>query len=172
MSNPSRDFTIIRAASPFDALSMATIYNHYIEHTVVTFEEQSVTAEEIARRVEGVQSSSLPWLVAERGNAVVGYAYASRWHPRSAYRMSVEATVYLDAACARRGIGSALYAEMLPMLQAQGIHVVLGIIALPNEASVALHERFGMRKVTHFSEVGFKFNRWVDVGYWQLIFRP
>ena len=170
MSNLSREPTIIRAATPVDASSMATIYNHYIEHTVVTFEEQAVSAEEISRRVEGVKSASLPWLVAEQGNSVVGYAYAARWHSRSAYRMSVEATVYLDPAVARRGIGSKLYAELLPILQAQRIHVVLGIIALPNEATVALHERFGMRKVAHFAEVGFKFNRWVDVGYWQITF--
>ena len=84
--------------------------------------------------------------------------------------MSVEATVYLDPAYAGRGIGSNLYAELFPILQAQGIHVVLGVIALPNEASVSLHERFGMRKVAHFAEVGFKFNRWVDVGCWQRTF--
>ena len=68
---------------------------------------------------------------------------------------------------AGRGIGSNLYAELFPILQARGIHAVMGGIALPNEASVALHEKFGMRKVAHFKEVGFKLDRWVDVGYWQ-----
>ncbi len=124
-------------------------------------------ATEMARRIEDVQSASLPWLVAEEGSQILGYAYATQWRARSAYRFSVEITVYLAPEYTGRGIGSKLYGQLFPILQARGIHAVMGGIALPNEASVALHEKFGLRKVAHFEQVGFKFNQWIDVGYWQ-----
>jgi L-amino acid N-acyltransferase YncA len=158
---------MIRAATPADAESVARIYNHYVTDSVVTFEEEAVSPTAMARRIEGVRSASLPWLVAELGGRVVGYAYANRWKARSAYRFSAEITVYLDPAHAGRGIGSRLYGRMLPILQDLGMHAVIGGIALPNPASVALHEKFGMQKVAHFREVGFKLDRWIDVGYWQ-----
>ncbi|HEV8248126.1 MAG TPA: GNAT family N-acetyltransferase, partial [Polyangiaceae bacterium] len=100
-------------------------------------------------------------------SGIVGYAYATRWRTRPAYRFSTEITVYLDPECRRLGIGSRLYEELLAKLQARGVHAAMAGIALPNEASVALHEKFGFSKVAHFKEVGFKFNTWIDVGYWQ-----
>ena len=159
-----------REAAASDAAVVAGIYNHYIRETVVTFEEEPVSAAEMAGRIEEVQSASRPWLVAESDGRVVGYAYAGPWHVRSAYRFSAEITVYLAPTHVGRGIGSKLYAELFPILQARSIHAVMGGIALPNEASVALHEKFGLRKVAHFEQVGFKFNRWIDVGYWQRTF--
>lgn len=167
MPSDSPAGTTIRSAAPSDAASIAAIYNHYVTETVVTFEEDPITAAEIARRIEEVWSASLPWLIAEEGSRVVGYAYAAPWRPRIGYRFSAEVTVYLAPAHAGRGLGSKLYAQLFPMLQARRIHAVIGGIALPNEASVALHEKFGLRKVAHFAEVGFKFDRWIDVGYWQ-----
>lgn len=134
---------------------------------MITFEKELVSAAEIAQRIEDVRSASLPWLVAEQAGRVVGYAYATKWKARFGYRFSAEVTVYVAPADAGRRIGSNLYAELFPILRARGIHAVIGGIAMPNEASVALHEKFGMRKVAHFKEVGFKFDRWVDVGYWQ-----
>jgi phosphinothricin acetyltransferase len=157
----------IRPATDADADAIARIYNHYVEHTTITFEEVAVAPAEIARRIRDVQSASLPWLVAERAGGVVGYAYAGKWHARSAYRFSVEVTVYVDVAQPRAGIGTRLYAEMFPLLQARGMHALMAGIALPNEPSVAIHERFGFTKAAHFKEVGFKLGRWVDVGYWQ-----
>ena len=157
----------IRAAAPSDAAAVAGIYNHYITKTLVTFEEEPVAAAEIARRMEDVRSESLPWLVAEEGSRVVGYAYATQWRPRVGYRFSAEITVYLSSEHGGRGIGSKLYGQLFPLLQARGIRVVIGGIALPNEASVALHEKFGLRKVAHFEAVGVKFDQWIDVGYWQ-----
>jgi len=157
----------IRPATDADADAIARIYNHYIEHTTITFEEVPVASAEIARRIRDVQSASLPWLVSERDGAVVGYAYAGKWHARSAYRFSVEVTVYVDAAHPRSGIGTRLYAEMFPLLQARGMHALMAGIALPNEPSIAMHERFGFSKAAHFKEVGFKLGRWIDVGYWQ-----
>jgi L-amino acid N-acyltransferase YncA len=162
--------TEIRAATKADAEAIARLYNHYVTETVVTFEEEPILPADIARRMEEVRSASLPWLVAEEDSGIVGYAYATPWRTRTGYRFSSEITIYLEPERVRRGIGSTLYAHLFPMLQARGLHAVIGGIALPNEASVALHEKFGMRKVAHFEQVGFKFDRWIDVGYWQRTF--
>jgi len=116
-----------------------------------------------------VQAVSLSWFVAERAGEVVGYSYATSWRPRAAYRHSAETTVYLAPGEAGRGIGSALYQYLISALSDQQIHAIIGGIALPNPASVALHEKFGFHKVAHFEQVGFKLGRWVDVGYWQRI---
>lgn len=160
---------VIRDVTPSDAVTIAAIYNHFVTDTIVTFEETVVTVEEMARRIEGVRSASLPWIVAEEAGRVVGYAYASKWRERSGYRFSTESTVYLAPGAGGRGLGTRLYDALLPMLRALGVHAVMGGIALPNDASVALHEKAGMRKVAHFEAVGFKFDRWIDVGYWQRI---
>lgn len=160
---------MIRPALLADAEAIARIYNYYILHTVITFEEQVVALQAIVERLQEVRSAGLPWLVAESCGAVVGFAYASRWKERSAYRYAVESTVYLDPAALRVGFGSGLYAALLDSLRRQNVHVVIGGVALPNEASIRLHEKFGFRKIAHFREVGFKFDRWVDVGYWQLV---
>jgi phosphinothricin acetyltransferase len=170
MLSRSPERTTLRAATAADAAGIAAIYNHYIEQTVVTFEEAPVSAAEIAGRIESVRSLSLPWLVAEEVGRIVGYAYATKWKDRSAYRFSAESTVYLAPGDTGRGLGSSLYAQLFPMLEARGVHAVMGGITLPNQASVALHEKFGMRKVAHFEAVGFKFDRWLDVGYWQRTF--
>ncbi len=158
---------MIRLASKADASQVAGIYNHYIENTVVSFEEQAVSEKEIAARIDAV-IPSFPWLIYEEGDQILGYAYASRWHGRCAYRYSAESSVYLDASAVGRGVGSALYERLLNELRAMELHTVIGGIALPNPASVALHEKFGFKKVAHYEEVGFKFDRWIDVGYWQL----
>ena len=159
---------LIRAATAADGEALACIYNHYIVNTVATFEETPVSAEEMAVRVAETTAATLPWLVAETPAGVVGYAYASRWKGRCAYRHSVEVTVYLDAAVVGQGLGTLLYTALFDCLRRSGSHVASGGIALPNAASVALHEKFAMRKAAHFSEVGYKFGGWVDVGYWQL----
>jgi phosphinothricin acetyltransferase len=159
----------IRSATAGDAAAVAGIYNPYIAKTIITFEEEPVDAGEIARRIADVHAKSLPWLIAESGGAVVGYAYATRWQPRCAYRSSAEVTVYLASDQGGRGIGSMLYTQLLAILRKCDVHAVIGGIALPNDASVALHEKFGFKKIAHFEEVGFKFNRWIDVGYWQRI---
>lgn len=159
----------IRNVSPADAAEIAQIYNHYIANTIITFEEEVVSGDIISERIKEVQLSQLPWLVAEQEGDILGYSYASKWHGRCAYRFSTEVTVYLDPDHVGKGIGSGLYSNLLAALKSQGIHAALGGIALPNEASIKLHEKMGFLKVAQFKEVGFKFNRWIDVGYWQLI---
>ncbi|HEY6940914.1 arsinothricin resistance N-acetyltransferase ArsN1 family B [Dokdonella sp.] len=161
--------TLIRAATRADATTIAAIYNHYVLETVVTFEEVAVGAEEMATRVDDVQARGLPWLVSACDGIVVGYAYAGPWKARSAYRHTVESTIYLAPERAGRGFGRPLYRALLHAVRACGTHAVIGGIALPNAASVALHEKAGFQAIGRFSEVGRKFDRWVDVGYWQLV---
>ena len=112
----------------------------------------------------------LPWIVYEENKQIVGHAYASKWKGRCAYRYSVESTVYLSPAATGKGNGSLLYEALLSQLKGQGFHSIIGGISLPNDASIKMHEKFGFKKVTHFSQVGFKFNKWVDVAYWELLF--
>jgi L-amino acid N-acyltransferase YncA len=159
----------VRPAIPSDAEALARIYNYYIQNTVITFEEEPVSAQTMTTRVADVQKSSLPWLVAELDGAVVGYAYASKWKVRSAYRYSVETTIYLEQGREGQGLGTRLYSELLRILREQGIHAAMGGAALPNEASVALHEKLGFERVAIFRQVGFKHQKWVDVAYWQIL---
>jgi phosphinothricin acetyltransferase len=140
-----------------------------VASSVITFEEETVPAQAMAARIVEIRTQGLPWLVAEEGGALVGYCYANRWKARSAYKHSVESTIYLKHGCEGRGIGKQLYTALLDILKAKDIHAVIGGAALPNAASVALHEKLGFVHVGTFREVGFKHGRWVDVGYWQLV---
>lgn len=160
---------LIRPATDADAEDVAAIYNHYVTSSVATFEVTPVEAGEMGARIRDVGESSLPWLVGERDGRVSGYAYANRWKGRAAYRFTTESTVYLDPDSTGHGLGTALYRDLIDRLRALGLHTVVGGIALPNPASVALHERLGFQKVAHFREQGRKFDQWVDVGYWQLM---
>lgn len=161
---------IIREARAGDSPAIAEIYNYYIAHTPATFEEAALSAEAMDSRMEAVRSQQLPWLVAELGGSVIGYSYASRWRERSAYRHSVEVTVYLHRDFTGCGAGTRLYGELFRLLQERGVHVAIGGITLPNPASIALHEKMGMVKVAEFPQVGYKQGQWLDVGYWQIIF--
>jgi L-amino acid N-acyltransferase YncA len=158
---------MIREARPEDAEAMCRIYNHYVINTIITFEEEPISLKEMKDRIVKV-TRTLPWLVWEENGTVNGYAYASNWKTRSAYRFSVESTIYLHPDVIGRGLGRKLYASLLSELRSRFLHCVIGVIALPNESSVALHERLGFQKVAHFKEVGWKFNHWIDVGCWQL----
>jgi L-amino acid N-acyltransferase YncA len=158
---------MIRDAEPRDAAAIAAIYGHYVLTTTISFEDVPPTADEMGQRIRAVQDGKLPWLVVELDGIVAGYAYASKWKERSAYRFSVETSVYLDAAAHGRGLATALYERLLEVLREAGIRSAIGGIAQPNAASVRLHEKFGFEPVAMFREVGRKFDRWVDVGYWQ-----
>ena len=150
-----------------DAEAICGIYNPYIRDSIISFEETDVPVYEMTERLEAV-TSTLPWLVVVRAGAVAGYAYASKWHARAAYRHSVETTIYIEEAARGRGLGSELYYALLARLRAMSLRTALGVIALPNAASVGLHEKCGFRKVAHLEAVGFKFGQWIDVGCWQI----
>lgn len=159
---------MIRSAEKADVDAIARIYNHYISNTVVSFEELPLSGLEMALRIDKVRKFGLPWIVAEDNEGIVGYAYASRWHERSAYRHTVEVSAYLATTAHSQGWGTLLYNSLFKELHSSGIHAVIAGIALPNPASVALHEKFNMKKVGHLAEVGFKFGTWIDVGYWEV----
>jgi len=159
---------MIRPVEQPDVQAIADIYNHYVTQTKVTFEEDPVSTSDMAKRVEAVTAAGLPWLVAEKAHSVIGYAYAAPFHKRSAYRFTVEISAYLAPEATAKGLGTELYDALIPELQTKAYHRVIGVIALPNAASVALHEKFGMEQIAHLSEAGFKFGEWIDVGYWQM----
>lgn len=159
---------IIRPVCTADADRICAIYNHYVATTTISFEEDPVSGADMQQRIVDIASANLPWLVIVEGEVLIGYAYATKWRVRAAYRYSVESSIYLDPGHAGQGAGRALYETLLAELRRRDLHLVIGGIAQPNEASVRLHERLGFRKVAHFSEVGLKFGQWVDVGYWQL----
>lgn len=158
----------LREATPDDTEEIIAIYNYYVENTAISFEEQTVTTAIMQERIVDVQKLELPWLVALVDGKIAAYAYATKWRARAAYRFSVESSVYVGPEHARCGLGAALYGALIVRLRHSGHHLVIGGIALPNDASVSLHEKMGFKKVAHFSEVGRKFGRWIDVGYWQL----
>ena len=160
---------MIRDATINDAAEICAIYNYYIENTIISFEEIPLSAADMQKRIETVQSYNLPWLVYSDNDAIAGYAYATRWHSRASYKYSVESSAYLKHGMIGNGIGSSLYADLIDRLKTLKYHVVIGGIALPNPGSVALHEKFGFHQVAHYRETGFKNGRWIDVGYWELI---
>ncbi|MDF7809184.1 GNAT family N-acetyltransferase [Pontiellaceae bacterium B12219] len=159
---------MIRDVKKSDVPALCEIYNHYVSHTVITFEEAPVSETEMTRRIDEV-TRRYPWLVFEQGGTLVGFAYASTWKSRSAFRYSAESTVYVSPDSIGQRIGSQLYEALFSRLPALELHSVVGGIALPNPASVKLHERFGFKKVAHFNEMGRKFNQWIDLGYWELL---
>ena len=158
----------IRNVTPDDAKAICDIYNHYVLNTIITFEDAPVSIEEMRDRITEI-TPSLPWLVSEEQGAIIGFAYANKWKIRSAYRFCVESTIYLTTHMKSRGIGSRLYESLIAELRSRPLHSVIGGIALPNPESIALHEKMGYEKVAHFKEVGWKFDQWIDVGYWQLV---
>jgi L-amino acid N-acyltransferase YncA len=158
---------MVRSATTEDAARICEIYNHYVLHSTITFEERPVSLDEMKQRITEVLTG-LPWLVWVEDQVVEGFAYASKWKGRCAYRYSVESTAYLADGSTGRGIGTRLYEALVAALRQSKMHVVMGGIALPNDASIAMHEKLGFEKVAHFREVGCKFGKWIDVGYWQL----
>lgn len=159
----------VRAISDTDAEPVTRIYNHYIANTIITFETEPIDSADMLDRIRETRDAGLPWIVAESGTGVAGFAYASRWKGRCAYRFSVESTIYLDAEQTGRGLGKRLYAHLIDEIRAMSMHSVIGGISLPNDASVRLHEKLGFKKIGQFEQVGHKFDRWIDVGYWQLL---
>jgi phosphinothricin acetyltransferase len=162
--------TTLRDAGAADAAAIAAIYNHYVATTTISMENDPVTSEDMAGRIADVQAAGLPWLALIEDGRLCGYAYASKWRARPGYRHAVESSVYVDPALRGRGHGLTLYRALLARLDGR-FHSVIGGIALPNAASIALHERLGFRQVACFHEVGHKFGNWVDVGYWELTLR-
>ena len=158
---------MIREATSDDAAAIAAIYAPLVKDTIVSFEEEPPSAEEMAERI----AASHAWLVAEEDGEVVGYAYAARFHPRAAYRWSAEVSIYLAPEARGRGIGKRLVADLLDRLRAMGFVNAFGGTALPNPASERLLEAFGFKQVALWEHAGFKFDAWHDVSWRQLTLR-
>ncbi len=157
----------IRPGDPArDAAACAAIYAPSVTDNWVSFELDPPDAAEMARRMERFGQSHA-WLVAESGGEVAGYAYGSPHRDRAAYASSCDVAIYIDAAHARRGIGRALYGELLPLLAERGFHAAFSGIALPNPGSIALHEAMEFKLIGIYREVGWKLGGWRDVGWWQ-----
>ncbi len=149
-----------------DAPAVQAIYAPYVSGTAISFEEVPPDIREIERRIAAILPHH-PYLVAEEDGRVVGYAYASEHRTRAAYRTSIDVAVYVAPGMQRRGVARALYARLLPAAASMGYHAAFAGIALPNEASVGLHEAMGFELVGIYREVGRKFDAWHDVGWWQ-----
>jgi L-amino acid N-acyltransferase YncA len=160
----------VRPVRAADAAGLRAVYAPVVADTYASFETEVPDLTEMRRRVADV-TSRYPWLVAELDGAVAGYAYAARHHDRAAYRWAVDVSVYVAAAAAGRGVGRALYGSLLPQVAGLGYVNAFAGIALPNPASVRLHESFGFRHLGTYEQVGFKAGAWRDVGWWQLRLR-
>lgn len=160
----------LRDATPEDMDAVARIYAYYVETSVYTFEEMPPTAEEMRVRLRTLRQSGLPWRVAEASHgAVIGYAYAGPFRARSAYRYTLENSVYIAKDAARRGVGLALMRDLIRLCIAAGYRQMMAVIGdSANEASIRLHTRLGFRMIGQETAVGFKFGRWVDVVQMQL----
>lgn len=160
----------IRLATPEDAEALAAIYEPIVRDTSISFELEPPDAAEMRARIE---KTLLPWLVGEDASgAVSGYVYASKHRERAAYQWSVDVTAYVRDDCRGRGIGKRLYTQLFEELVDLGYYQAFAGIALPNEASIALHESVGFKPLGVYEKVGFKFGAWRDVGWWQRELQP
>jgi len=156
---------IVRPAAPGDAGACAAIYAPFVEDTCISFELQAPDEGEMARRI-AAYSASHAWLIAEAGGRIAGYAYGSPHRERAAYASSCDVAVYVAPVHARQGVGRALYGALLPLLGGK-YHAAFAGIALPNDASIGLHQAMGFTPVGIYREVGWKMGGWRDVGWWQ-----
>jgi phosphinothricin acetyltransferase len=168
----SLEAVTIRSAEPHrDAAACAAIYAPFVEETAVSFETVAPGPAEFVERIVSTTATH-PWLVAERDGEAVAYAYACRHRERAAYRWAADVAVYVAEEERRRGHGTALYVELLARMRRQGFRVACAGITLPNEASIALHERLGFVPVGVYRRIGWKAGAWRDVGWWQLDLGP
>jgi len=158
---------MIRPLDVNDAQQLLDIYNYYVLNTSVTFDIEASTIENFKDKLNAIKSD-YPFIVFEEDNKILGYAYGSKFRPKPAYNYVVESTVYVKHTAHGKQIGTKLYAELLQQLKNINLHTVLGVLTIPNDASIKLHEKFGFEQVANLREVGFKFGEWQHVGIWQL----
>jgi phosphinothricin acetyltransferase len=161
----------LRFASLRDDAAIAAIYAPVVAATAISFELVPPDAAAMRERI-AAQSAGMPWIVAELDDAVAGYAYASPFRGRAAYRFAVEVTVFVSEGARRRGTGAALYRALLALLERQGYRRAFAGIALPNDASIALHRAAGFTAAGILHAAGFKFDRWHDVAFYERALAP
>ncbi|MGC3953114.1 MAG: GNAT family N-acetyltransferase [Propionicimonas sp.] len=156
----------VRPATPDDAAACAAIYAPYVRDTTITFETEVPSAPDLTERIANFGTSHA-WLVLERDQEIVGYAYAYGFSPRAAYDWACETSIYVASDTRGGGVGRALYDVLLPRLAERGYRRAIARITLPNPASIAFHERFGFTESGVLRRVGWKHNAWHDVAYLQ-----
>ena len=159
---------MIRRVVPADARAISGIYNYYVNNTEISFEEKPVSINEMEKRIRET-TAEYPWFVAEKEGSILGYAYTNKYRERSAYRYTAELTIYIKNGEEGKGLGAELMGRVIEETRKKGVHTLISAIAIPNERSVTIHEKFGFKKVGHLKDVGFKLDRWIDVGYWELV---
>ncbi|NNC50907.1 MAG: N-acetyltransferase [Flaviramulus sp.] len=158
---------MIRPLQNTDTQKLLDIYNYYVINSIATFDDEELSSEMFLEKITDI-NNNYPFIVFEDENEILGYAYGSKFRPKPAYNKTVESTVYVKHGQHGKQIGSSLYKELLRLLKKEDFHIVLGVLTLPNEVSVKLHEKFGFKQVADLKQVGFKFGKWLDVGFWQL----
>ena len=165
---------MIRPIKISDAQAVCDIYNYYIENTVISFEYEKVSLDDMQARISST-IDKYPWLVYEEQGEVVAFVYASLWKTRKAYQHTLESTVYASHKMKTKGVGTKLYEALFDDLENDSsaslnksrVKALMAVIALPNEASIALHKKMGFTEAGLFKSVGYKFDQWVDVAYYQ-----
>ena len=158
----------IRKAELTDAHAIAEIYNYYIANTTVTYETETITAEEMERRIKEI-SEKYPYLVYEEDGKVVAYCYAHPWRTRAAFLHTLETSIYLSHTAKRHGIGTKLLTKLIDIIKQQGYHALIATITDENKESDAFHKRMGFRQVGQYEQVGWKFNRWIGLNCYEMI---
>ena len=162
---------MIRPATETDAAQIAAIYAPFVRDSHTSFESEPPDAAEIARRIANTQRTH-PYLVFDRDGEVLGYAYATPYRPRAAYQWGAETTVYVKEGLRRSGVGRRLYSSLFAVLAHQGFRMAYAAIALPNPASIGLHEALGFEPLGAYRAAGYKLGAWHDVGWWQRCIAP
>lgn len=158
---------MIRPFKIEDTKQLLDIYNYYVLNSTATFDDVPLSLKTFLDKISRI-NNDYPFIVFEVDNEILGYAYGSKFRPKPAYNKTVESTVYVKHGAFGKQIGTKLYKELIYLLNLEDYHTVLGVLTLPNDASVRLHEKFGFKQVADLKEVGFKFGAWQNVGFWQL----
>jgi L-amino acid N-acyltransferase YncA len=156
----------VRRIKDDDIEQITEIYNWYILNTVITFEMEAVSPSEMKKRVQE-KVEKYDWLVGEVNQQIIGYAYYGAYHSRPAYSHTIEPTIYLAQEKIGKGFGKILYAELMRSAEERGFRELIGLIALPNQGSTTLHLKMGFKEIGVLKNVGYKFERYIDVGIWQ-----
>ncbi len=159
--------TILRPFAWSDIPAITAIYRHYVDNSAITFDTEAPGEAAIAEKYAGLVKLGHPLIIAERAGKVAGYAYASLYRPRAAYRFTCEDSIYLDPAETGKGLGRLLLTELLDQSKAFGFKQMLAVITADTANSIAIHEKFGFERVGYYSAVGYKFDRWHDIVHLQ-----
>ena len=166
------DHVTVRPAVEDDLRDIATIYNHEVANSIATFDLEAPTLAYWHEKLEGNHEGDHLLVAVDSDGDVVGYAYSWSYRPRPAYELTRETSIYLDPSVRGKGIGRVLYPALLDAMAKAGVHTAVALVALPNPGSVALHKAVGFEHVGTMREVGYKFDQWIDVEWYQKLLGP